>query len=56
MLIHKFILAIIWGPRTDEMGAEGRGAEGRGTQIPETLIISRVNQKKIKSSKKEYVM
>ena len=35
-----------WGPR----------AEGRGTQIPQTLIISRVNQKKIKSSRKEYVM
>ena len=35
MLIHKFVLAIFWGPRADEMGAEGRGVEGRGKQTPE---------------------
>ena len=34
MLIHKFVLAIIWGPTADEMGAEDRGAEGRETQTP----------------------
>ena len=27
-----FKRAIFWGPRDDEMGAEGRGAEGRGAE------------------------
>ena len=37
MLIHKFVLAIFWGPRADEMGAKGRGVEdkGRGLKIEE---------------------
>ena len=34
MLIHKFVLAIIWGPRADEMGPEERGDEGRETHAP----------------------
>ena len=33
--IHKFVLAIFWGPRGNEMGAEGRGSRNTNTLFDE---------------------
>ena len=35
MLIHKFVVAIFWRPKADEMGAKGRGTEGRWPRVEE---------------------
>ena len=49
MLIHKLVLAIIWGPRVDEMEAEGRGSRNTNTQIINELNLFRVDIKDFKT-------